>query len=117
MGLDFCHLLIDLSFVTDTQTLKILEDLQNKKQALKKQTQQNESPSEHPSSSYMGISGKEGASFLERPPSMISVQSTGSTTSQRERTALQHALQNSFGFFVSQDSSFGNLVLPVLPRF
>jgi len=37
--------------------------------------------------------------------------------SQRERSALLHAHQNSFGFFITQDSSFGNLILPVLPRF
>lgn len=33
------------------------------------------------------------------------------------RAALQHANANSCGFFVSQDSSFGNQILPVLPRF
>lgn len=36
-------------------------------------------------------------------------------SNQRERVALQHAQQNSFGYFISQDSSFGNLVLPVIP--
>ncbi|XP_052774086.1 SOSS complex subunit C-like [Mya arenaria] len=34
-----------------------------------------------------------------------------------QRTALQHANANSFGYFFTQDSSFGNLILPVLPRF
>lgn len=33
------------------------------------------------------------------------------------RTALQNAQAVSFGYFVGQDSSFGNLILPVLPRF
>ncbi|KAK3591242.1 hypothetical protein CHS0354_010610 [Potamilus streckersoni] len=28
-----------------------------------------------------------------------------------------HANANSVGFFITQDSSFGNLILPVLPRF
>nr|CAI5846069.1 unnamed protein product [Callosobruchus analis] len=34
-----------------------------------------------------------------------------------QRTALQTANAQSTGFFISQDSSFGNLILPVLPRF
>lgn len=33
------------------------------------------------------------------------------------RAALQHANATSCGYFVSQDSSFGNQILPVLPRF
>lgn len=34
-----------------------------------------------------------------------------------QRTALQHAHANSVGYFIPQDSSFGNLILPVIPRF
>uniref|UniRef100_A0A8C6SPG6 SOSS complex subunit C n=1 Tax=Neogobius melanostomus TaxID=47308 RepID=A0A8C6SPG6_9GOBI len=34
----------------------------------------------------------------------------------QQKTALQHAHINSSGFFITQDSSFGNLILPVLPR-
>lgn len=45
------------------------------------------------------------------------VNSLTNNNSQRERSALLHAHQNSFGFFITQDSSFGNLILPVLPRF
>ncbi|XP_076462740.1 uncharacterized protein LOC143295065 [Babylonia areolata] len=37
-------------------------------------------------------------------------------TSQ-QRTALQYAHANSVGYFITQDSSFGNLILPVLPRY
>lgn len=37
--------------------------------------------------------------------------------SSTQRAALSHANSQSFGFFVPQDSSFGNLILPVLPRF
>lgn len=40
---------------------------------------------------------------------------SASSNSQRERAALLHAHQNSFGFFISQDSSFGNQILPVIP--
>ncbi|XP_046327899.1 SOSS complex subunit C-like isoform X1 [Haliotis rufescens] len=35
----------------------------------------------------------------------------------QQRAALQHAHANSVGYFITQDSSFGNLILPVLPRF
>ncbi|XP_014904930.1 SOSS complex subunit C isoform X2 [Poecilia latipinna] len=34
----------------------------------------------------------------------------------QQRAALQHAHSHSSGFFITQDSSFGNLILPVLPR-
>ncbi|XP_034048154.1 SOSS complex subunit C [Thalassophryne amazonica] len=34
----------------------------------------------------------------------------------QQKAALQHAHTHSTGFFVTQDSSFGNLILPVLPR-
>lgn len=37
--------------------------------------------------------------------------------SGNQRTALYNAHAASFGYFVTQDSSFGNLILPVLPRF
>uniref|UniRef100_A0A8C4QCS1 SOSS complex subunit C n=1 Tax=Eptatretus burgeri TaxID=7764 RepID=A0A8C4QCS1_EPTBU len=35
---------------------------------------------------------------------------------QQQRAALQHAHLHSFGYFITQDSAFGNLILPVLPR-
>ncbi|XP_041667178.1 SOSS complex subunit C-like [Cheilinus undulatus] len=34
----------------------------------------------------------------------------------QQKAALQHAHTHSTGFFITQDSSFGNLILPVLPR-
>ncbi|XP_019729614.1 SOSS complex subunit C isoform X1 [Hippocampus comes] len=34
----------------------------------------------------------------------------------QQKAALQHAHAHSSGFFITQDSSFGNLILPVLPR-
>jgi len=33
-----------------------------------------------------------------------------------QRTALDSANKSSFGFFIPQDSSFGNIILPVIPR-
>ncbi|KAK9532763.1 hypothetical protein VZT92_010132 [Zoarces viviparus] len=34
----------------------------------------------------------------------------------QQKAALQHAHTHSSGFFITQDSSFGNLILPVIPR-
>ncbi|XP_032395553.1 SOSS complex subunit C [Etheostoma spectabile] len=34
----------------------------------------------------------------------------------QQKAALQHAHAHSTGFFITQDSSFGNLILPVIPR-
>jgi len=36
--------------------------------------------------------------------------------SSNQRKALEEANKTSFGFFITQDSSFGNLILPVIPR-
>ncbi|XP_022671915.1 SOSS complex subunit C homolog [Varroa destructor] len=72
----------------DIKGRKILEDLQQKKQFL----------------------------LIKNPPQQ---QPTPVETpmSQSQRTALAHAQQTSPGYFVTQESSFGNLILPVLPRF
>ncbi|KAL1490724.1 hypothetical protein ABEB36_013373 [Hypothenemus hampei] len=40
-----------------------------------------------------------------------------SMNSHQQRAALQTAHAQSMGYFISQDSLFGNLILPVLPRF
>ncbi|KAJ0015475.1 hypothetical protein NQD34_009095 [Periophthalmus magnuspinnatus] len=34
----------------------------------------------------------------------------------QQKAALQHAHTHSTGFFITQDSSFVNLILPVIPR-
>nr|CAD7431743.1 unnamed protein product [Timema monikensis] len=79
---------------------KILEELQLKKLQLKQ-----------------GV-----AATLNSPPVTL-LPVTGTMTpeahmmSSTQRAALQHAHSLSFGFFITQDSSFGNLIMPVLPRF
>ncbi|CAN7937202.1 unnamed protein product [Ixodes hexagonus] len=81
----------------ELQNRKILEELQQKKQLLLKQGQ-----------------GNARTLFLfQQTPNTTDAHAL--TTSQR--TALQHAHSSSVGFFIPQDSSFGNLILPVLPRF
>lgn len=49
------------------------------------------------------------------PASTLVMETHNMTPAQR--AALQHANSNSFGYFITQDSSFGNLILPVIPRF
>ncbi|KAM3939390.1 SOSS complex subunit C [Leptodactylus fuscus] len=34
----------------------------------------------------------------------------------QQKAALQHAHAHSTGYFITQDSAFGNLILPVIPR-
>ncbi|XP_063398749.1 SOSS complex subunit C homolog [Mytilus trossulus] len=53
---------------------------------------------------------------LPANPSSTLVMETHNMT-PAQRAALQHANANSFGYFITQDSSFGNLILPVIPRF
>ena len=43
------------------------------------------------------------------------IQSTQQMSSN-QRKALEEANKTSFGYFITQDSSFGNLILPVIPR-
>ncbi|CAH1645932.1 unnamed protein product [Spodoptera littoralis] len=97
---------------------KILEELQLKKQMLLKQgavapltatsislTQPNP-VSQLPMCSIPPVSATAG--FPQLPEANI--------VNTSHRAALQHANATSCGYFVSQDSSFGNQILPVLPR-
>lgn len=54
------------------------------------------------------------ATFKPHEPTVIR---NPADTSLSQRQALEHANSTSSGFFVSQDSAYGNLILPVLPRF
>ncbi|CAG9585198.1 unnamed protein product [Danaus chrysippus] len=98
---------------------KILEELQLKKQMLMKQgavapltattisLAQPSPVSQLPMCSIPPLSATAG--FPQLPEANI--------VNTSHRAALQHANATSWGFFVSQDSSFGNQILPVLPRF
>jgi hypothetical protein len=79
------------------QQRKILEDLERQKKLLKAGT----TPS-------LGI-------LPLTPSSPAVVGDTGHITSG-QRSALESANKTSFGFFIPQDSSFGNIILPVIPR-
>lgn len=54
-----------------------------------------------------------------KPPdaSALKEQSEAQRMLLQQRAALQHAHSKSYGYYITQDSLFGNLILPVLPRF
>ena len=86
----------------EQQRNKILEDLQRKSQLLKQQSIGGQSTPQLAMTSGAAVTPK--------------AELTGSMSSS-QMAALNHAHNNSFGYFITQDSSFGNLILPVLPRF
>lgn len=61
---------------------------------------------------------KQGAavSLNPNPAPPAPVPGTSEALNPAQRQALQHAHTTSFGYFVAQDSSFGNFILPVIPR-
>lgn len=77
-----------------------MEELQLKKQLLLKQ----------------GVQPTQNTSALQGISSTVTVPEGHQFTST-QRAALQTANAQSAGYFITQDSSFGNLILPVLPRF
>lgn len=90
----------------ELQNRKILEELQLKKQMLLKQ---GVAPT---------LSTSLSVTPTGSPSNLPSTQpSDGVVMSASQRAALHNANAASSGYFVTQDSSFGNLILPVLPRF
>ncbi|XP_047118205.1 SOSS complex subunit C homolog isoform X2 [Schistocerca piceifrons] len=89
----------------DLASRKILEEIQLKKQMLLKQGVAPTLNSSSISALPVGVTN----------PSSMSAEAHMLSPSQR--VAMQQANSMSFGFFITQDSLFGNLILPVLPRF
>lgn len=121
------------------QQQKILEELQQQKKMLKQgggggggssSSVKPEPTTVGPSSSATGIGGVTGgissalsstAASPASAPATVSANSVASATellssNQRAAAALDAANKSSFGYFIPQDSSFGNLILPVIPR-
>ena len=74
------------------QQRKILEELERQKKSLSK-------------------SGSSSSSSLGMPPAL---NTEGSA--QRLPPALEAANKSSLGYFIHQESAFGNVILPVIPR-
>lgn len=82
---------------------KILEELNLRKQLLKSGTAQTLNPS--------GLNSPIGVTVNSNPVS------SDNQMSNTTRATLQFANTTSFGYFIPQDSLFGNHILAVLPRF
>ncbi|XP_072173359.1 SOSS complex subunit C-like [Diadema setosum] len=80
--------------------MAILEDLQEKKKRMRMQ-------STGPGSS---------SSLPMKDSSMRMTREEAHSSALKQQQALQHAHENSSAYFITQDSSFGNLILPVIPR-
>lgn len=80
------------------QQLKILEDLKRQQKLLKSGAPPNLSMNTIPSLPVQPIIAD----------AHISI---------GQRSALESANKNSFGYFIPQDSAFGNIILPVIPRY
>ncbi|KAL4235622.1 hypothetical protein ACF0H5_004017 [Mactra antiquata] len=101
----------------ERQNRKILEQLEEQKKRLRMQTQPGAPAAPVTSNipSNVPVSQVPAHHVSAGYPPMIHPDTQAMTPAQR--TALQHANANSDGYFITQDSSFGNLILPVLPRF
>ncbi|CAL1548534.1 unnamed protein product [Lymnaea stagnalis] len=95
----------------ERQNRKIIEHLHEQKKRLQHG---------HPVSSVSSsMSVTPPGPILNTPPAIVpglSAAEYASISNPQQRAALQHAHANSVGYFITQDSSFGNLILPVLPR-
>ncbi|XP_053677880.1 SOSS complex subunit C homolog B [Anopheles nili] len=99
-------------------TKKILEDIQMKKQLLQKGV------NSHTPSFGSLYTSSPGFGSLYTPSSLFQLPKYASNTGQSNETnqsiskgVWSQAINQSFGFFVPQDSLFGNNILPVLPRY
>ena len=89
----------------ESQTKKIMMDLQQEKKRLQMMQQNNGG----------------GSNVLIKPapkPFFHQAQTVDSSQqmSINQRNALQMANSSCFGYFIPQASSFGNIILPVIPR-
>lgn len=92
-------------------TKKILEDIQIKKQLLQKGV----SPvTPNISATPAGLTIPQ---YVQATSQAQSIQPVESTINATTKAVYNQALSQSYGFFIPQDSLFGNNIIPVLPRF
>ena len=100
------------------QQRKILEELEKRKKQLNQQSgsglvsnnsmnNSNNSPSATPTTTTTSSS----TIHMTQPPL-----ESQHLLNNNQRAALEVANKSSFGYFIPQDSNFGNLILPVIPR-
>ena len=117
------------------QQRKILEALERQKKSMKSSTAGSSAYDQPSLSSTVTIPASEhtnAISSIQSAPGVIGAMSSAPTTTNtsalqdssqspqqmnsNQRKALEEANKTSFGYFITQDSSFGNLILPVIPR-
>jgi len=86
------------------QQRKILEDLERQKKALLK------------TGSAPSLAPSVGMPLVPTSSATEGTGTGGHLTSGQRQTALESANKTSLGFFIHQDSAFGNVILPVIPR-
>lgn len=97
-------------------TKKILEDIQIKKQLLQKGVSPvtssiSTAPAGLTIPQYMQATNQAQSSTSSSQPS------SESSINATAKAVWNQALSQSYGFFIPQDSLFGNSIIPVLPRF
>jgi len=103
----------------ESQNRQILQDLQQKRQMLLNQGQAG-TGNIGPNLSTSRSTGPEASTSTSVPnikPHEAPIIRNPADMSISQRQALEHANATSSGYFISQDSAYGNLILPVLPRF
>ncbi|KAK6624486.1 hypothetical protein RUM43_004160 [Polyplax serrata] len=90
------------------QQKKILEELNLRKQLLKSGTAQTLNPS--------ALNSPIGVSVINSNPTGDNPM-PNLARAAHANSLLQHANSTSFGYFITQESLFGNNILAVLPRF
>jgi len=101
------------------QQRKILEDLERQKKLLKAGGSPVGLGVQNTAGPAVGAGGvlPTGVGITSGSPSAQGSPSAGEgLITSGQRTALEAANKNSFGFFIPQDSAFGNIILPVIPR-
>jgi len=98
------------------QQRKILEELEKRKKQLNQQ-----SSTGLVTNNSMNNSNNIPSATTTTPSNSPISMTTPSVENQHllnnnQRAALEVANKSSFGYFIPQDSNFGNLILPVIPR-
>ncbi|KAK2150357.1 hypothetical protein LSH36_409g02055 [Paralvinella palmiformis] len=101
----------------ERQNRKILEQLEEQKKRLRMQTQTASGISSATTTVGTTTNASSASTTVTVSAAPVGFGSQESQhMTQAQRAALQFANANSVGYFISQDSSFGNLILPVIPR-
>ncbi|XP_053681869.1 SOSS complex subunit C homolog B isoform X2 [Sabethes cyaneus] len=101
-----------MAFPSSTDvTKKILEDIQIKKQLLQKGVS---SVSSNITVTPAGLTIPQYIQATNQTQSTLTVETNINTAT---KAVWNQALNQSYGFFIPQDSLYGNSIIPVLPRF